>query len=152
MNLLAVVATMALVALAGTLAWVARALSYNNERPAPVADLSPITKGLLELAAEVDRNRERIENLQLAVDVGIKEVNRVKSRIEKTVTHARRLAREAGVEHAGIEAEYEELRAGDDEVIEAEPLRALLPDVVPLGRTGIPGLSAQTLEEMRSAV
>lgn len=68
-----------------------------------------------------DDAHERIDTLTLAVSDGIARTDRAEKRIQKTVTSARRLVREAGLEHAGIEAEYAELLPPDDERVEALP-------------------------------
>jgi len=68
-----------------------------------------------ELKTRVDKNWAEIQRMVLAVSEGIARVDRAENRIQKTVTSARRLVRDAGLEHAGIEAEYAELQPSDDE-------------------------------------
>jgi len=78
-----------------------------------------------------------VANLTVAVSEGIAGFKRHENRIQKTVTSARRLVREAGLEHAGIEAEYDELRPVD---AEAEPTLPPMPEEVATTRTiRIPG-------------
>ena len=71
-----------------------------------------------KLIAELEA---RVDKLTFAVSDGIERVSRAESRIRKTVTSARRLVREAGLEHAGIEAECEGLQPADVEGIEPLP-------------------------------
>jgi len=97
----------------------------------------------------VDLER-RLDDLTLAVDEGIRRIDRAESRVQKTVTSARRQLREAGIEHAGIEAEYEELHEGDDPGIPAQEVLTLSPAVVDDGPSGVPGLSRSALAEIRS--
>lgn len=56
-----------------------------------------------------------MKSLTLAVAEGIERVTRAEKRIQKQVTGARRLVREAGLEHPGIEAEFAELESRDAE-------------------------------------
>lgn len=84
--------------------------------------------------------------LVLAVSDGIARTDRAEKRIRKTVTSAKRLLAESGLEHAALEAEHDELREPDDEALQEVPLLALSPPVA-RGRTGIPGLSPETLED-----
>lgn len=92
----------------------------------------------------------RLDDLTLAVDEGIRRIDRAESRVQKTVTSARRQLREAGQEHAGIEAEYEELHDGDEGGGEVEAVPALPAYVEPDKPSGIPGLSRSELAELRS--
>ena len=71
-----------------------------------------------KLIAELEA---RVDKLTFAVSDGIERVSRAENRIQKTVTSARRLVREAGLEHAGIEAESEELQPPDGEGVEPLP-------------------------------
>jgi len=79
----------------------------------------------------------RVDNLTLAVSDGIARVDRAEKRIQKTVTSARRLVREAYLEHAGIEAEYDELEPPDD--LGVEPLPALPEEVESTASVRVPG-------------
>jgi len=75
--------------------------------------------------------------LTIAVSEGIARVDRHEKRVQKTVTSARRLVREAGLEHAGIEAESEELQSAHDEGV--EPLPAMPAQVAETRTIRIPG-------------
>jgi len=92
-------------------------LTRNFDHPAPVAEVVRI-KWTDQDFADLSH---RIDHLQEAVAEGITKVTRNENRIAKTVTAARRLVREAGLEHPGIEAEHEELFPADDDRIEALP-------------------------------
>jgi len=112
-------------------------VSPTIARPEPVTDWSNIREGISLQTARIDANERAIADLLLAVDEGIKRVDRAENRVQKTVTSARRLIREAGLEHAGIEAEFAELHPSDGEGIEPLPP---MPELVEDARTiRIPG-------------
>jgi len=117
---------------------------------APVADPQITPAMLVEISKEVDRNREAIGRLTLAVEHGIERVDPAEKRVQKTVTSARRLLRENGLEHAGLDAEASELRERDGEASEEPELQLVPAQVAPRRHTGIPGLSLETLDEMMS--
>jgi len=107
----------------------------DTAQPVPVpvetrTEADPHTDELREIQA-------RLDTLSLAVEDGITRIHRAESRIQKTVTSARRLVREAGLEHAGVEAEYEELRTPDAERV--EPLPAVSEPVAEARTIRIPG-------------
>jgi len=105
MTTLLAVAILALVIFSALMLIVARVvLSYRIDQPPTVAEPFDPTELI-----------DRIDNLTLAVDEGIRRVDRAESRIQKTVTSARKLVRENGLAHAGIEAEFEELQPPDEE-------------------------------------
>jgi len=113
------------------------------ERPegAPVA---PPSDARLEAMAA------RIEDLTLAVDEGIKNVQRSERRVRSVVQSARRELQEAGFESPGVEAEATELRevhgdGGDDGKLRAVPTDVEDDSQIP---SGIPGVS---LRQMRTA-
>jgi len=140
-----------LVLLATSLALLARSISTAVTSTPPVAHRCASMDGLADLVTALANQSSRIDDLTLAIDVGIKEVNRVRSRVEKTVTSARRAVRETGIEHAGIEVEYEELLDGDESHGEGERVPEVLPVLASPDieyRTGIPGLNSRTLEAM----
>lgn len=94
--------------------------------------------GLSEAYAETTRWKSDIE---LAVDQGIKHVDRVENRIRSTVRRARESMAEHGYESPGLDAEAAELReldgtGGGDGAVPAVPQ-----DVAPTGDryAGIPG-------------
>lgn len=111
---------LALLVVAGSTAVVGRVvLTRISERPvtAPPPQPPPLRD---DWRSEIE---QEIKSLTLAVAEGIERVSRAENRIQKTVTSARRQVREAGIEHAGIEAEFAELQPPDEE--EVEPLQPL---------------------------
>lgn len=74
-----------------------------------------------ESADELLKIRADMDRLKLAVSEGIARVDRSEKRIQKTVTSARRMVRDSGLEHAGIEAEFAELESPDAEADESLP-------------------------------
>ncbi len=138
MNILLAVGILALVTFTGSLVYVARVVvSYITDSSGTVAE----SMGTIEVAHRLDKQDARIDRLTEAVAEGIVKVTRNENRIQKTVTSARRLVREAGLEHAGIEAEYEELQRGNDDPI--EPMPALPEEVEAIRIVRIPGGSLE---------
>jgi len=134
MSILLAVVVLALLTVAGATVYVGRAvLSHRIDRSVPGPD-STATEDLQLFTATL---RTDVDRLTLAVSEGIARVDRAENRIQKTVTSARRLVREAGLEHAGIEAEHAELRSPDDEGI--EPLPAMPAPVDATRTVRIPG-------------
>lgn len=137
MMILLAVAILALTT-AGLTVYVVRAVvSYRIDQPVSARDQLDTEKRDQELALVSGR----IDELVLAVDEGIRRVDRAENRIQKTVTSARRLVRESGLEHAGIEAEYAELQPPDEERVEA--LHALQADMDPTRTVRLPGGSLE---------
>jgi len=134
MELLVLVAIIALLMLTGATVHVLRAMVASmNERPkTPVEPLRP--DRLLEEVAELTT---RLDKLTFAVSDGIERVARAENRIAKTVTSARRLVREAGLEHAGIEAEHDQLQPRDADPV--QPLPAMPEEVAATRTIRIPG-------------
>lgn len=144
---LAVAATLAALAtLAGSLFWLARVVSRMIDRPAPVSDQSAIRKVVLELAAEVDRNRVAIGDLKLAVAEGVQHVLRAENRVKKTVTNAKKKLAAHGVVHEGLDAEAEELAERDGEAGAEPELPLVLENVEDHRPTGVPGITRAHLE------
>jgi len=123
---LSVAALAVSVALIFTLWRVVGVLPHNNE-PAKPVDYS---EALEDVTARLDK-------LTLAVSDGIERVHRAESRIAKTVTSARKLVRESGLEHAGIEAEAAQLPELHGNGI--EPLSAVPEQVAPARTLRVPG-------------
>jgi len=127
-------AAFALLGVSATTAVLAKVVLSRRIDQAPPAGEAPDTDKLNGVLVEIN---DRIDKLTLAVSDGIERVSRAENRIQKSVTSARRLVREAGLEHAGIEAEFAELQPADDPGI--EPLPAM-PAGVDQGReVRIPG-------------
>jgi len=142
----------ALAALVGSQIQLARVVSASIERPGTVLDRPITDEVLLALRFDTDANRIAIESLTLAVSDGIARVDRAENRISKTVTSARRLVREAGLEHAGIEAEYTELHDGDEPPSEPVEVPKVQEDLGLHRPSGIPGVTgAARLQEMIDA-
>jgi len=135
--ILSIVALAIAGAFTGALWRLVGALSHTIPTAQPVVHQeAPAHQGEL-LAAQQIALEARLDKLTLAVSDGIERVHRAESRIQKTVSAARRLVREAGLEHAGIEAEYEELRPADAEGV--EPLPAVPEQVAETRTIRIPG-------------
>ena len=118
MTTLLAVVCLALATFSGLTVYVVRAvLSHRIYRASTVPD-SVVKRDWSE---DVDALNYRMDNLALAVEEGIRRVDRAENRIQKTVTSARRLVRENGLEHAGIEAEFAELESPNAEGIPALP-------------------------------
>lgn len=127
---LAVMGLLALWTLVAMAAWL---ILWPRIAPAPT--VSPPVDSGADLRFEVLEGR--MDRLTLAVSDGIGRAERVEKRIQKTVTSARRLVSEAGLEHAGIEAEHEQLHLGNDPVV--EPLPAVSAPVARHRQIRVPG-------------
>ena len=138
MNILLAVAVLALVMCVSILAYIARVILSYRIHSAPTV-IHPIDAGdVRALLLEETRARQaEIEILRIAISEGIARVDRHEKRVQKTVTSARRLVRDSGVEHAGIEAEYAELEPANAEPI--QPLPAMPEEVETTRVVRIPG-------------
>jgi len=142
MSTLLAVVILALATLSGLTVYVVRVVvSYRIDHRLTVPDPSDHSRSLDRHEAEIITLRNGLADLVLAVDDGIRRVDRAESRIQKTVTSARRLVKESGLEHAGIEAEASELRDRDDERV--EPLPAVPTPVESPRAVRIPGGTLQ---------
>jgi len=122
MTILLAVVSLALMAFSvSTLLALRAVVSYRVERPVPVTEPSSTGVDEEKLNVVLIEINARIDSLKLAVADGIERVARAENRISKTVTSARRLVRENGLEHAGIEAEFEELQPANGEAVEPLP-------------------------------
>jgi len=138
MNLLAVAAIVALVAASISCFAAARVLRMYFDRSGTGSEGLGISNLELVTAGRLDELTGRIDALTLAVAEGIKGYKRAENRVQKTVTSARRLVRESGLEHAGIEAEYDELQSRDDEPVHVSEVLPLLPEMESDPPTHIP--------------
>jgi len=118
MEILLAVGALGLVSVAGSIVYAAKVVVGHTIDP-PATAKRPVDA--FDAEAAVDVINVQLENLQLAVSEGIAHTKRHEKRVQKTVTSARRLIREAGLEHAGIEAEHDELQPPDAEGIEPLP-------------------------------
>jgi len=124
-------------ALIGALWRLVGVVSRTSEPVQPLEDPRVDPRVLKKMSTDIGDIFHRLDNLTLSVSDGIERVHRAESRISKTVTSARRLVRESGLEHAGIEAEAEQLRPDDDEGI--EPLLSLPQEVEEARTIRVPG-------------
>lgn len=105
---------LALATISGLTVFVVRAvLSYKNRPPLPAPERSSTE----QLEQDFEALRKLVEDLTLALDDGIRRVDRAENRIQKTVASARSAVRKAGLEHPGIEAEHDQLEPADDQGI-----------------------------------
>lgn len=110
-----------------------------------------LSAALGPLDKRVADNSAAIANLVVAVSDGIAHVKRHEVRVAKQVTGARRLLRENGLEHPGLEAEHEELRERDGEGSEQEEVLALPAPVEGDQRpSGIPGLTEEDVTRLKA--
>ena len=150
MTILLAVAILALLALTTSVVVAGRAIVRSFDRPPPVPNWTDPTPEMDELRRQMGASNERHDSLKLAVSDGIERVHRAETRIAKTVTSARRLLAENSLEHAGLEAEYQEIQQRDAEPLEEAPLQ-LVPGVVEDHRpSGIPGVSRGDIDRIRS--
>lgn len=125
-------------------------IERNNELLAIDRHRPDTSEELSRLSQAIASNYALIMDLTLAVDVGIKDVKRAEKRVAKTVQGARRLVRESGLEHPGLEAEAAELRDRDGEASDDEELPTVQPGVEEdLVETGIPGYDGDLLGRSR---
>jgi len=149
MNLLLALAVLALAALATSVVWAAGVVSRSIAKIELLPHPEP-TDGNPSVTFENLRNLERrLDDFSLALDEGIRRVDRAEKRVQKTVTSARRLVGQAGLEHAGIEAEYDELQPADDEAIPLGPVPPMFEEVGDDQPSGIPGLSNAALAALQ---
>jgi len=121
-----------------------RSLASAHREPTD-ASLDPFTQFAVGLRAEMT-------TLTLAVGEGIARVERHEKRIQKTVSSARRLVADSGLEpHAALEAEAAEIRADHDDPRPPEEVPAVRESLDDDGPSGIPGLSKAELATMRGA-
>jgi len=99
--------------------WVSSVLDKLNTS-SQAAELAVSSSKLLE---------QRIDVLTLAVDEGIRHVDRAEKRIRATVGRARRELQELGVESPGLEAEAADLRVLDGGQGAGERVQAMHPTV-----------------------
>lgn len=145
------VGVIALVALTYIVFGATRALLLYIDRPPPSEHTQETEERLLWLEGIAKGIDARFETLTQAVADGISHTKRAEKRVQKTVTSARRLIRESGLEHAAIDAEFEELHDGDEGGSAPEELPAVQEVLEFDGPSGIPGLSRSELATMRGA-
>jgi len=149
LDLTQVAAWTSILALAAALIYTVRVVSRISDQPPPEDHRWWTQQDLRDLMEILDQNSKDIEGLTLALSEGILGYKRHEKRVQKTVTSARRLVSEAGLEHAGIEAEYEELRNGDDEPSRSDQVQLVPAEVARPTPTGIPGMNSDELDRLR---
>jgi len=127
---------MALLTFTATTVYVARAILLHTKE-APLLEIHSVSPD--ELAAVKAQFEAEIQMLTMAVDTGIAGYQRAEKRVQKTVAGARRLLREAGIEHAPLEAEAAQLQSRDDEGSGEGKLPAVPESVAPPRTIRIPG-------------
>lgn len=143
---------MALLGLTAATVITGRAVLRSTERLHTVEHPQVTAEISTELRVELDAIGVQIGDLRIAVSEGIAGYQRHEKRVQKTVAGARKLLREGGLEHAGLEAEVSELREFDAGASEEEQLRLLPAEVADRGRTGIPGVSHEDLDRIKAAL
>jgi len=147
--ILSVVVGVLVVALVVPLLVAARAIPDNIEPPAAPQEHPDTISALGDLRGDLQVERIRIDTLRLAVSDGIERVSRAEKRVAKTVQGARKLLREHGLEHPGLEAEAEEILPLDVEGSQPELVLEVPEAVEHDGSTGFPGISRSELENLR---
>jgi len=149
MLVLQAAAIVALVALTVSVVGATRAFSRRSEPVAVPDDHSDIVERLIALEGLGEENNQRFNALTTAVSEGIAGFKRHEKRVQRTVTSARRLIRENGLEHAALEGEFEELRDGDGAPGEEPELPSMPTLVAESYDTGHPGVSPAELQIIR---
>jgi len=128
------VAILALAVFTGSSVIIVRAVvSYTIAPPATPPDPSDRTEPDL-WRSELDG---QMKQLTLAVSEGIERTDRAEKRVRKTITAARKLLKDSGLEHPALEAEADEIRERDDQGI--QPLPAMPEILDPPKTIRIPG-------------
>ena len=148
-EILTIVAVVVALALAMYLAYVARVFLPPTPTVEPVPDRFVTPSMLQDVVQLAEKNAAQINDLTLAVSDGIQRSDRAEKRVQKTISAARRLVRENGLEHAGLDAEHEELLERDDGPSEAREVHPVFQEVAPLPPTGIPGMNPEELQRIR---
>jgi len=151
MSILLAATALALLALAASVVWAGRVVLRTYERPAPAVHSTATVEKLAWIEGVLEGHDQRFEALTIAVSEGVAGYKRHEKRVQKTVTSARRLVANAGLEHAGLDAEVEELHEGNEADSEPEPVQAVQSSLEFDGPSGIPGISRSELKEMRGA-
>jgi len=110
-------------------------LAIDRNRPDTTDEIARLSRATAE-------NYNRIMELTLAVDEGVRSVARAEKRVAKTVQVARRQLAEGGMEHPGLDAEAAELRDRDGDPVEEDNLPSVpegVEEAFLVLSTGIPG-------------
>jgi len=134
----------------GALVYVARLIGSNIAPLGVVPYPTRTTADIEDWNRQIASIREELASMTLAIAEGISRTDRAEKRVQKTVAAARRQLSAAGIEHAGLEAEHDELRERNDEPSGSSEVLPLFEKVEePTRRTGIPGIDSQQLAEIR---
>ncbi len=115
--------------------------SRESATPAPADDI------------RIDYLATRIDDLTLAVDTGVNNVQRSERRVRAIVQSARRALADAGYSHAGLEAEADQLREVDGESGDGETVPAVSEVLVEPSQAQhsvIPGVSVRQMQLARA--
>lgn len=137
---LLVAAVLALLAITGMTAVIGRVVLTRIKELAP-PPAHPIATSVTQRDLDLITTRfhAEVESLRFAIAEGIERTDRAEKRVQKTVAGARRLVREAGIEHAPLEAEVAQLQSRNDEGGGERELPAVPEGVAPTRTIRIPG-------------
>jgi len=148
-----------LCAVVGWLIWVTRRLAYISESyRAPDVDGLRTKLDYVETLSQhleiqhdehVQKTAGRFGDLTIAIDSGIKHVERAEARVRGVVTRAKRELADKGVEAPGLEAEMGELQLLDGDTVFEQGMQQLPPDVEVPEPSSIPGITADELRRAR---
>ncbi len=142
------IAIAALVAALGGTSWVLHSFLDRFER---------LESTWTEALEEIDGTpvEDKLERLTIAVAEGIAHVDRAERRVATTLRSAHSKFAKSGFEHAGVEAEIENLPDLDGEGSEDGQLRLMPEDVEVSGPdnspSGIPGMTVDQANQIRAA-
>jgi len=137
---LLIAVVLALLAITGMTAVVGRVVLTRMKELAPPAiqpTTIPVTHADLDVISM--RFHAEVESLRFAIAEGIERTDRAEKRVQKTVAGARRLVREAGIDHPALEAEIAQLQSRDDEASGKRELPAVPEGLAPARTIRIPG-------------
>jgi len=137
---LLIAVVLALLAITGMTAVVGRVVLTRIKELAP-PPAHPITTPVTHADLDVISTRlhAEIETLRFAIAEGIERTDRSEKRVQKTVAGARRLVREAGIDHPALEAEASQIQSRDDEGGGEGKLPPVPESVAPSRTIRIPG-------------
>ena len=126
--------------------------AVESDRERASADLDQIREQLTGTGQEIAEIRDELGRLKIALADGIEHEERRERRIEATVRRARKQLAEVGVESAGIEAEFEQLRLLDGGGGEEGELPAVSEEVASGAgdsSSSVAGVSVEQLQRAR---
>jgi len=119
---------------------------------ASVAKLEPLGSGLGERAPDprIEAMEMKLRDLTTALSDGVQRVQRSENRVRHIVAGARKELRDAGFEHAGVEAESGELREIDGSERPTDELPEVPTGVAEAQHSVIPGVTVRQLQIARA--